>query len=238
MPRYRSLLFVRADDAAALAAALVSEADAVVADLESAVPVERKAAARDVVADVFAAANGGPARLVRVNEVDSPHHADDVALVASLTLAAVVVPHATPSAVGAVGGVLPVIAVVESAAGLRAAYDIASLSRVVGVALGAEDLARDLGLEPGADGRELLYARSKLVVEAVAAGVPMLFDRVYRDGDGLRADALAGRALGYRGKSTIAPAHAAVINDVFGDEAVGGGRSTAKPEGGACGSRP
>ena len=213
--RYRSLLFARADDAEALAAALASDADAVVADLESAVPAERKRAARDVVADVFGSADRGPARLVRVNEVGSAHYAADAALVASLNLAAVVVPHATPGAVGAVGNGLPVIAVVESAAGLRAAYETASLPAVVGVALGAEDLARDLGLESCADGRELLYARSKLVVDAVAAGVPMLFDRVHRGEEGLRAVALAGRALGYRGKSTVAPDHAAVINAVF-----------------------
>jgi citrate lyase subunit beta/citryl-CoA lyase len=213
---YRSLLFARADDRDALAAALASDADAVVADLESAVSDARKAAARDVVADAFGAADGGPARLVRVNALHSPHHPDDAALVRALPLDAVVVPHATPDAVRALGDAgAPVIAVVETAVGLRAAYDIGVQRRVVGLALGANDLALDLGLGRSDDGRELLYARSKLVVDAVAAGVPMIFDRVHADGTGLEEDARAGRALGFRGKSTLAPDHVRVINDVF-----------------------
>ncbi|MFZ1878729.1 MAG: aldolase/citrate lyase family protein, partial [Gaiellaceae bacterium] len=75
---FRSLVFVPAHDEAALALALASEADAVVADLESATPVETKAIAREAVARAFAGGgSGGPARLLRVNELDSDLAVDD-----------------------------------------------------------------------------------------------------------------------------------------------------------------
>jgi citrate lyase beta subunit len=215
----RSLLFVPADDAAALTAALASPAHAVVADLEDLVAAGEKQRARDVLAHSFAGARAGAARLVRVNELDGPLAADDLALVASLAVDALVVPRATPEALTQlpVDGP-PVVAVVETAAGLLRADELAAHPRVVGLGLGAKDLTLDLGIEQTAGGQELLYARSKLVVDAASAGLRLLFDRVYpyRDDEpGLLADALLARTLGFRGKSTLAPDHVETINRVF-----------------------
>lgn len=213
----RSLLFVAADDRAGLAAALVSGAHAVVADLEDSVAAADKQRARDVVADSFAGARNGAARLVRVNELDRPLAADDLELVASLAVDALVVPRATPEALALLpADGPPVIAVVETAAGLQRANEIAAHPRVIGLALGAKDLALDLGIQQTPGGQELLSARSKLVVDAAA--LDLLFDRVYPYGDdeaGLLADALLARSLGFRGKSTLAPAHVHTINRVF-----------------------
>jgi citrate lyase subunit beta/citryl-CoA lyase len=220
--RYRSLLFVRADDEAALARALESEADAVVADLEDSTPPDAKARARDVLAHLWRepaprpARN--PARLVRVNELHSAFAVDDLALVAELVLDALVVPQAAVATIDIAAAVgLPVLAVIESARGLREAYELGSRPHVDALGLGANDFARDLGLQPREDAQELLYARSKVVADGVAAGVSGLFDRVWvgADAAGAAADAAFGRSLGFRGKSMLRPEHAAAINAAF-----------------------
>jgi citrate lyase subunit beta/citryl-CoA lyase len=216
--RYRSLLFVRADDVAALERALASEADAVVADLEDLTPPDAKARARDVLADLWRDASNGPARLVRVNELHGPLAADDLALVADLALDGLLVPQASVATIDvAAGAGLPVLAVIESARGLHDAYELASRPHVDALGLGANDLGRDLGTQPREDAQELLYARSKVVADGIAAGVSGLFDRVWVDADATCAatDAAFARSLGFRGKSTLRPEHAAAINTAF-----------------------
>jgi citrate lyase subunit beta/citryl-CoA lyase len=209
---------VSALDAEALARALASGADAVVADLEDATPADCKAEARAIVAKSFGANGSGPARLVRVNVSGSEHLEADLALVRSLDLAGVAVPQATPEAVDHLVSLdIPLLAVVESARGLRSAYETASRPHVRALQLGANDLANDLGLESRPDALELLHARSRLVVDAVAAGVDGIFDRVLAgvEEDDLERDARFARSLGFTGKSTTAPADAAVLNRIF-----------------------
>lgn len=216
--RYRSLLFVRADDADAVERAAASEADAVVADLEDLTPADAKARARDVLADLWRAPNGGPARLVRVNELHTQLATDDLALVGELALDGLVVPQAALATIDAAAAPgLPVLAVIESARGLHDAYELASREHVRALALGANDLGRDLDLQQRDDGQQLLYARSKVVADGVAAGVSGLFDRVapYADEERAAADAAFARSLGFRGKSTMEPAHTAAINAAF-----------------------
>jgi citrate lyase beta subunit len=144
---------------------------------------------------------------------------DDLALVRELALDAVVLPKATPETVGALGEARPpVIAIVESAAGLRAAFEIASQPRVAVLLLGAVDLGAELGLEPGPDRNELLYARSKVVVDSAAAGIRPPIDIVHlaiHDAEGLEEECRAGRALGFRGKACIHPAQVPVVNEAF-----------------------
>ena len=147
----------------------------------------------------------------------------DVAALAGLQLAAIVLPKATPEAVSALGAEgPPVVAIVETAQGVRLAYEIASTARVVALVLGAADLGAQLWLEPRADGQELLYARSKLVVDSAAAERRGPFDVVHldvADDDGLEAEALLARTLGLRGKVCIHPRQVAVVNRVFAPSA-------------------
>ena len=159
------------------------------------------------------------ARLVRINGADTALFEDDLRAIEELSLDAVVLPKATPEAVRALGPGGPrVLAIAETAAGLRLAYEIARDERVFALALGAADLGAELGLEPRADGQEILYARSKLVVDSAAAGVRAPFDVVHldvRDDAGLAEEARLARSLGLRGKLCIHPAQVAVINRVF-----------------------
>jgi citrate lyase beta subunit len=130
-----------------------------------------------------------------------------------------VLPKATPEAVDALGeDGPPVVAIVETAEGLREAYEVASLPRVQALIVGTIDLGVDLRLEPRADGLEILFARSKAVLDSAAARVRAPIDRVWtdvRDGDGLEADALFARSLGFRGKACVHPDQIEIVNRVF-----------------------
>jgi citrate lyase beta subunit len=219
LPHVRSLLFAPGSDERKLAKALASAADAVVCDLEDAVRPADKEAARDVVAQALGVAPGGPARLVRVNAAGTPWFAGDLALAAALALDGLVLPKASPEAVEALGADgPPVIAIVETAMGLRTAFEIASQPRVAALLLGAVDLGAEVGLETRADGQEILYARSKVAIDSTAAGLRGPFDVVHLDFEdeaGLEEQCRLARALGFRGKASIHPAQLETINRVF-----------------------
>lgn len=158
-----------------------------------------------------------------MNGPDTRWFDDDVALLRELELDAIVMPKATPGFVAALGtDGPPVIAVVETAAGLRLAYETASAARVVMLVLGAADLGAELGLEPRADELEIIYARSKVVVDSAATGIRAPIDVVHldtRDRDGLERSARFARSLGFRGKACIHPDHVPVVNSVFAPDA-------------------
>jgi citrate lyase subunit beta/citryl-CoA lyase len=191
---------------------MASDADLVVADLEDAVAPAAKDEARACVARLRP-------RAVRVNGADTPWFADDIAACVELELDALVLPKATPDGVdaaGATGG--PVVALVETAQGLRNAYETAMKPRVAALALGGVDLSTALGLEPLDGGLELLYARSKLVVDSAAAGVRAPIDSphtVVDDFGSLEAETLRARSLGFGGKICIHPRQVAVVNRCF-----------------------
>lgn len=215
----RSLLFAPGSDERKLVRALTAGADLVVADLEDAVAPAEKDAARALVAAVFSHAGATAARAVRVNGAASPHFGADLEAVRALPLDAVVLPKATPEAVDALGAEgPPVIAIVESAQGLRLAYETASRPRVAALMLGAADLGAELGLEPRPDGLEILYARSKVVADSGAARCRPPIDVVrfdFRDAEGLRREAALARSLGFGGKACIHPAQVPVVNAAF-----------------------
>jgi citrate lyase beta subunit len=187
-----------------------------VGDLEDAVSEERKEEAREVVRAVAPP-------VVRVNGAGTRWLSGDLALVDELELEAVVLPKATPDAVDALGAEgPPVVAIVETAAGVRSAFETASHPRVAALLLGAVDLGAELGLEPSPGRAEVLYARQKIVVDSAAAGIRQPIDVVHldlADLDGLEEECRAGRAMGYRGKACIHPAQVPVVNRVFAPSA-------------------
>jgi len=94
---------------------------------------------------------------------------------------------------------------------------------VIALLFGAEDFARDLGLpaEREAEAAELLYARSAVVVAAVAARRQAI-DGIWpdvTDGEGLRRDAVQARRLGFTGKSLIHPGQIEAVNEIFSPSA-------------------
>lgn len=219
----RSVLFAPGSDEGKLRKALGGDAHAVVCDLEDGVAPAEKERARELVVSVLAEVEAGSARMVRVNAVGSPYLDADLEALEDVALDAVVLPKATPEAVRALGSDgPPLLASVETSTGLRLAYETACEPRVFALALGAADLGAELGLEPRPDGLELVYARSKLVVESAAAGVRAPFDVVHldvHDTEGLEAECLLARSFGLRGKLCVHPDQVSVVNRLFAPSA-------------------
>ena len=219
LPVLKSLLFAPASDEHKLWKALDSGADGVVADLEDATAPDEKEAARGIVEAVFADAEARSARVLRINAPGTEWFEGDLELADRLELNLLMLPKATPLTVAALGpSGPPVLAIVESAEGLRLAYETAASDRVFALVLGTHDLGAELRTSPRSDGLEVLYARSKVVVDSAAASRRPPFDTVYRDvrdPAGLEEECLLASTLGFGGKLCIHPGQLEVVNRVF-----------------------
>ena len=211
----RSYLFAPGHNAKLLTRVFDAGADAVMLDLEDAVPAEAKDRARAMVAEVLA---DHPA-WVRINPAPSPLAEADLAAVAEAahgiripkTESAADVAWVAQRAPGR-----PIICAIETARGVRAAADIAAVPGVRHLAMGGVDLAKDLGA--GSGNLQTLYVRSHLVVASRAAGIEPPIDSVYAqldDETGLREQAAFARSLGFFGKSAIHPRQLSILHQVF-----------------------
>jgi len=211
----RSYLFAPGHNAKLLDKVFGAGADAVMLDLEDAVPPEAKCQARAMVAEVLL---DHPA-WVRVNAAQTSWCQADLEAVASWAFgiripkveSAADVRWVTSRAPGK-----PVICAIESARGVLAAQEIATVPGVRFLAMGGVDLQRDLN----ADGGNLhtLYVRSHLVLASRAAGIEPPIDSVFphlNDPDGLREQAQFARSLGFFGKSAIHPRQLETLHQVF-----------------------
>ena len=119
---------------------------------------------------------------------------------------------------GLPAGAVGILALIETALGVENAFSIASASpRVQALFLGAEDLSADLHCKRTKEGTEILYARTRLVMAARAAGIDV-YDTPFTDVDddeGLCADAALAKSLGFTGKAAISPRHLGNINRCF-----------------------
>ncbi|GII55958.1 citryl-CoA lyase [Planotetraspora thailandica] len=208
--RARSWLFTPGDRQDRFAKAAASGADVGILDLEDAVAPEHKPAARAAVAEALIRHRA----YVRINGADTPWHDDDLAAIADRPgLLGVMVPKAeTPNALDAIAG--PVVALVETAAGLENASLIAAHPNVVRLAFGNVDF----GLDIGAADEEFVYARSRLVVVSRAQGIAVPIDGVTTDLDDpaqAAADARRARRLGFGGKLCLHPRQIAPVNQAF-----------------------
>ena len=218
----RSWLYVPGHRPERVAKALAAGADAVVVDLEDAVPAAQKDAARELTVTLVAeraGGAGGPALWVRVNPPDTDAGRRDVAALAGAPVAGLRVPRAEdPGAVREVaertGARLQVL--LESARGLARAAELAAASELVcGLGLGEADLAADLLVDRD---EGLSWARGAVVVAARAAGLPAPVQSVWidvADLDGLRDSSRAGRATGFWGRSVVHPRQIAVVHEVY-----------------------
>lgn len=119
---------------------------------------------------------------------------------------------------GLARGRIAVAPLIESGLGLANVLEIAGAPRVTTLHLGEVDLAADLGLEPGPDELELLFARSQVVMACAAAGICSPVAPVspnFRDIAGYAATTRALRRLGFLGRACIHPAQLEVVHEVF-----------------------
>ncbi len=237
MDLIRSWMFVPGHRQRMVDKALGLNADAIMLDIEDGVAPNEKDAARRNIADSLSRekAAGSPARYVRINAIGHARMEADLDAVVRPGLEGLVCPKVDtvdevrqvdallserePKNKLARGSVRLLIAI-ESPRGLLNAPAIAAASeRIVGMIFGAEDFGREIGLPAVREGeaRDLIYARSAIVVAAAAAHVQSV-DGVWvdlNDNDGLLGFARQSRRLGFSGMSCIHPAQVDAINTVF-----------------------
>ena len=226
MTRLRSLLYLPANRPSAIAKARTLAADAVILDLEDAVQSDAKADARAAaVATALDRGWGDRALFLRVNGIGTPWHGDDLAAAQTQGFAGIVVPKVDTAAeatdvVDRAGG-RPVLAMIESPAGVLNAAAIAATPGVAGLIAGMADLAKALNCGADANRMPLLYSLSIIVLAARAAGIAC-FDGVcteYRNEAAFRAEADQGKLLGFDGKTLIHPSQVDPGNAVFSPSA-------------------
>lgn len=238
MQPLRSLLFVPGNKPTWMEKALGYGADALIFDLEDAVPIAEKVTARAAVrAALERDATRSPTLTVRINALETGMAGDDLEAIVCPGLAAIVAPKVeSPQDVavldmlltqyerrtGMERGQVEIFPTLETAQGIYHAYAIAkSSTRVPTLSATAGpggDTARSLGYLWSKEGTETLYLRAKVLLEARAAGLayPLIaswFD--ITDLDGLRADTRLNRRLGYTGQIVIHPTHVPIVNETF-----------------------
>jgi citrate lyase subunit beta/citryl-CoA lyase len=201
-------LYVPADRPDRVEKAIASRAHAVIVDLEDGVAPSSKAAARDGLEALLGEQRDKPV-LVRVNA----GAAADLEAVEGLPIAGVVLPKvARPTDIPSID--LPVHCLIESAAGVEAAFEVASAPGVAGISLGEADLRSETGaLDSGLD-----WTRSRIINAAVAAGLPRPPQSVFphvNDPEGLARSCVRGRSLGHLGRTAIHPAQLEIIERTY-----------------------
>lgn len=213
----RSYLFVPGDRADRFDKAWDGPADALILDLEDAVAPDRKAVAREAVAQWLCASK--PVWL-RINAVDTDAFTEDLRLIDHDGIAGVMLPkaEAMPEALSrwAAARQRPIMPIVESALGMHAAHALAGAPGVARLAFGSIDFQVDMGIE--GDDDALLYFRSQLVLASRLGGLPPPVDGVtvaVSDAAQLRHDTERSRRLGFGAKLCIHPQQIALVHEVL-----------------------
>ncbi len=216
----RSALYVPGSNARALEKARELEADMLIIDLEDAVPEEMKDAARAAAVAYASAGAGGKILAIRANAVDSEHHAADVEALKGSAADFVVLPK-VENVSGLPGLGLPLLAMIETPAGLYAAREIAAHPAVAGLIAGTNDIAAETGIRPGPIREGLELSLQMIVLAASTVGKPR-FDGVCNqldDMDGFDTECRQGAAFGFTGKTLIHPNQITIANAAFGPDA-------------------
>lgn len=232
MPTARCYLYVPGDQPDKISRASKRGADALILDLEDAVAPSTKGKARSAVADWLKDEHPqtAPSLWVRVNSNDLLE--EDLKAVTCPALTGVFVPKATrdllertdlvlekmEEAKGLDKGSMAVVALLESAASVIDAPQIARAPRLATLAIGEADLKAELGVDPSPDEHEMVAIRMQVVLACAAVGLdppvgPVSTD--YSDLDVLFSSTQALKRLGFGGRSAIHPAQVSVINKVF-----------------------
>ena len=217
----RSILFLPASNPRAIAKAREAGSDLVVLDLEDAVPAEEKESARKAAIEAVAEAWQMPVA-IRINGTGSEWHSLDLDAVASSRANFVVVPRAASAHLVsdvAETASKPVLAMIETAAGVLAAPEIAQVC--AGLIAGTNDLRANLRLPLDAT-REPISASLQMIVLAARAAGTAAFDGVFNsleDAAGFLKEAEEGRRLGFDGKSLIHPSQIAPCHEAFAPSA-------------------
>lgn len=220
----RSALFLPASNARAIAKARELAADVVILDLEDAVAPDAKAAARNAAVAAVGEGFGAREAVIRINAIDTPWGADDMAAAAGSAADAVLVPKVRTAAdverCRAALGDKPLWMMIETCEAIGRLQDIADAG-AHGLVLGVNDLALELGARPGAERTWLAPVQALALAAARSRGLVAL-DGVcndFADDELLRDECGAAAAMGYDGKSLIHPRQIDIANAAFSPSA-------------------
>jgi citrate lyase subunit beta/citryl-CoA lyase len=228
----RSVLYMPGANQRALVKARELPCDGIIFDLEDAVAVDAKSLARAQVAEMIREGGYGYRELlVRVNGLDTPWCADDIAAMAGLPIHGLVFPKVEAvaqvdrivAAVDAAGArALPLWFMIETPLAILDVRAIAARTpRLACLVMGTSDLVKELRAQHTPDRGNLAFALQRCVTVARAYGLDIL-DGVhldFRNEESFRAVCRQGRAMGFDGKTLIHPTQVEIANSVFGFDA-------------------
>lgn len=219
---YRSFLFVPGNRPDRFAKALSSGADAVIIDLEDSVAPDLKTQARAEVKN-FATENPQNIFWLRINAIDTPYFADDVAICADIAnLAGIILPKTESAkhvqALSATGK--PIVPLIETPAGVLAISEIVRATGVQRLCFGALDLMLEMDITPDTADADILLndVRNRLLLNSHVSGLQKPIDTVYphiNDTDGLQNFAIRAKNLGFAGMLCIHPKQVATVHKAF-----------------------
>ena len=230
---YRTMFFVPGNAPGKIAKAEIYGADCIIFDLEDAVSVYEKDAARDLVGEYLKACRPNCRVGIRINGQDTPYHEEDVKALVPLKpdflrlpksesakniqdLDNLLTKYETENNIEP--GTIKIAATIETALGVYNAYEIATASpRMFAIGLGAEDFRADMRMVRSEDAEEILFARNQISLCAHAAKViPMDYvNSNFQDPEGFKKDVAFGKKLGYTCKSCIHPNQIALVHEVY-----------------------
>ncbi|AVI93670.1 citrate lyase, citryl-ACP lyase (beta) subunit [Oenococcus oeni] len=230
----RTMMFVPGNNPAMLKDAGIYGADSIMFDLEDAVSLSEKDAARILVFNALTTQDYGDAELVvRVNGLDTPFFKNDVYAMVKAGVDVIRLPKTESAEMmrqlesvieeaekkfSIEVGTTHMMAAIESAKGVLNAPEIAAASdRMIGIALSAEDYTTDMKTHRYPDGAELEFARNMVLHAARAAGIAA-FDTVFtnmNDTEGFIRETQYIHQLGFDGKSLVNPRQISLVNQVY-----------------------
>lgn len=229
----RTMLFMPGNNPSMLQSAGILGADSIILDLEDAVSITEKDAARILVRNAIKEVNFyGTEVVVRINPLSSGFGVKDAEEMARVKPDAIMVTKATEEDVSAVcqiltkieqeegfePGSIKLFPLIETAYGLENIHSIIEASnRVIGILLGAEDLTADLGMKRTREGEEIFYARSKVAAACRAHKIDAI-DTPFadmNDCEGFARDIRRCKSLGMTGKAAINPRQVDTIHEIF-----------------------
>ena len=222
---YRTLLFMPGNNPGMLQSSDILGADAIIIDLEDAVALNEKDAARILVSEYLNSFETTSDIFIRINPMDTPFFHDDLNAIKDLNISGIVLPKSSLESMETLDKFLndmnldfKIIGLIETALGLEMSLQILSTSnKVIAVLLGAEDLTLDLGAKRTKKSEEIAYARSRIIAVSKALQIQAI-DTPWTDTDdydGLKIDTINAKDLGMTGKALISPRHVDMVNSIF-----------------------
>lgn len=230
----RTMLYVPGSNPGMLAEAHIYGADSLMFDLEDSISLLEKDSARLLVYNAIKSIDYGEIEIVvRINGLDTPYGQHDIEAMVRAGVHVIRLPKTetaqdvidvekiiedVESKIGRPIGSTKMMGAIESPLGVINAVEIArSSSRMIGIALGAEDYVTNMKTKRSPDGVELLYARSQILIAARAASIYAL-DTVFSDvnnDEGFRREVKLIKQLGFDGKSVINPRQIGPVHEIY-----------------------